>query len=133
MNNNLLANEFVKYTLEDILFEKQLQEQIANNESLSIARRRDAMDKMMLIEEVEGVFDIALENDFTIEGKTAIQMIEEITGKTVTQMKKEQNPGVVKSTMTTVDRGLEKAVDMGVSGINKLGKWLVQATETPKK
>lgn len=127
MQQNLISNPYLKFTLADLLFEKgSVLEPIANNQDLSAARRADALSKMVQIEDVLLIFEAAAQMGLYTEvmgNVTAVQLVEQVTGKTLAELS--QGPTIAAIAGHAVGSGARKMKGW----LNKGAEWIVEKTK----
>lgn len=124
MTNNLLTNEFLYETLEELIEIQDEVEVLKKKYPVGSARRKKAIEADYQIEQLFELFHAAKEGGFVITEKTtAAQLIEERFGKTVDQLKKEDARNVIVQGTSTV---WEKANDLGGVALDKTGDILIK-------
>lgn len=127
-NKDLVLNQYLDYTMDDLEVEEQLQLERESNLKLSRVIRRDAMDRLEVIEHAKEIYLKAIEycNEKGIDFSSEITFRDAIfiaTGKDVDDLA--GGPGLSEN----IDRFAASAMHVLKTGAGRLGNWLTRVSQ----
>jgi hypothetical protein len=126
---DLVMVEYSIYTFEDMEAEEKGQLAKANNVDLSPAIRRDALDRLEVIEVVKSVFMDVVNKGISPVGMRVDQAFFAATGKALHDMKTSSMLSSATNTfISSTDKIVDVAIEKSKIGLNKFASWLANKT-----
>lgn len=125
---NLITAEYATYKFEDLEVEEQAMNRKANNTNLSPAVRRDALERLEVIEVAKVIFSEVLKKGVSPLGMRFDQAFFIVTGQAMGDMKTSALGNLGAGFVRSTDKIADKAIDVTRNGLNKFATWLSNKT-----